>query len=89
MPERFLLPSVDIRMFVLLGAHIRWQLSEAKMNNSLIQRDEETAPPVVEEVPSLVYAVPCRYCGSDETQPVSEEHGIYECTRCGEVFHRT
>ena len=50
---------------------------------------EEPTLPVVEEVPTLVYAVPCRYCGSDETQPVSEEHEIYECTRCGEVFHRT
>lgn len=42
-----------------------------------------------EEEPTLVYAVPCRFCGSDETKPVSEEHGIYECTRCGELFHRT
>jgi len=34
----------------------------------------------------LTDPVPCPWCLSDETQPIDSEHGIYECTNCGERF---
>jgi len=32
--------------------------------------------------------VTCPWCLSEETKVIDQEHGIYECTNCGETFGR-
>ena len=31
----------------------------------------------------------CTKCGSDDTKPVDNEYGIYQCCTCGETFYRS
>lgn len=38
--------------------------------------------------PSLETPVTCPWCLSDDTSPVDNEHGIFECDSCGEIFTR-
>ena len=96
MPERFLLPSVDIRMFFLLGDRVRRKLSEAKMKDlsslsSAIARGESDKQTEIEptvKVTTLHFDVTCPWCLSADTKPLNPVMGIFECCDCGEVFGR-
>jgi transcription elongation factor Elf1 len=38
--------------------------------------------------PALEMPVTCPWCLSEDTSLVDNEHGIFECDNCGEVFTR-
>ena len=85
MSERVLLSSVGIRMFVFLGACVRWKQAEDEMINKTDQTEaiEETVPEL-----TVHFDVTCPWCLSDDTKPVNAVMGIFECCVCGEVFGR-
>lgn len=42
-----------------------------------------------EPTPQLHWPVTCPNCLSEDTKPLDETHEQFECTVCGEIFHRS
>lgn len=51
-----------------------------------IARGEHLQP---EPTPQLHWPVTCPNCLSEDTKPLDETHDQFECTVCGEIFHRS
>jgi ribosomal protein L37AE/L43A len=54
---------------------------------SLMEKQEDDQESSVEQKPTLHFAATCPWCLSDDTKPVSLKYGVFECTKCGEVFN--
>jgi hypothetical protein len=68
------------------------QYYEASLTNIFlaIARGEMPAKePEPTQAPQLHWPVTCPNCLSEDTKPLDETHDQFECTVCGEIFHRS